>query len=264
MRCPRRGVELAALNRVRACTPSSSPGLTQSEADGALQGLEAEGRCSSGRWSGRGCSIDNAATAALQPRRPVRNIFKPGAPSQNFSFSVHLPCAHANATLTMAVPAHQPFLEDDTDEDMSDEQVRELLNDAERRLRAEQASKPTSDVPFRLPKLNAGPVADTYLRPDGRIDPTKLVSKKDQALANGIKKIEDPIQIKKQKLEVSHMSCLFTFACDDIFPIFLLKQTRAPFWVPSCIIEGFTLVVHSYTEAHVLYCNCQHSCASSR
>ncbi|PSN71192.1 rRNA-processing protein FCF2 [Corynespora cassiicola Philippines] len=101
----------------------------------------------------------------------------------------------------MAVPAHQPFLEDDTDEDMSDEQVRELLNDAERRLRAEQASKPTSDVPFRLPKLNAGPVADTYLRPDGRIDPTKLVSKKDQALANGIKKIEDPIQIKKQKLE---------------------------------------------------------------
>ncbi|EAT83217.1 hypothetical protein HBI56_113690 [Parastagonospora nodorum] len=104
------------------------------------------------------------------------------------------------------LPAHQPLLEDDTDEDMSDEQIRELLTEAATRMRAKAAGKPTAtpDAPFRLPKLRPGHLADTYEKTDGsitRLDHSKLIDKKQQALANGIKKIEDPLVVKKQKIE---------------------------------------------------------------
>jgi hypothetical protein len=105
------------------------------------------------------------------------------------------------------LPAHQPLFEDDTDEDMTDEQVRELLNEAATRMRAKAADKPTAtpDVPFKLPRLKPGHLADTYETTDGnitRLDHSKLVDQKQQALANGIKKIDDPLAIKKQKIEV--------------------------------------------------------------
>jgi hypothetical protein len=105
------------------------------------------------------------------------------------------------------LPAHQPLPEDDTDEEISDEQIRELLNEAAIRMRAKAAGKPTvaPDVPFKLPKLKPGHLADTYEKTDGsitRLDHSKLVDKKQQALANGIKKIDDPLAIKRQKMEV--------------------------------------------------------------
>jgi hypothetical protein len=106
------------------------------------------------------------------------------------------------------LPAHQPLLEDDTDEELSDQQIRELLNEAAIRMRAKAAGKPTAapDVPFKLPKLRPGHLADTHERTDGnitRLDHSKLVDKKQQALANGIKKIDDPLAVKRlKKLEV--------------------------------------------------------------
>ena len=110
------------------------------------------------------------------------------------------------------LPAHQPLLEDDTDEDMSDEQVRELLNAAAVRMRAKAAGTPTTapNVPFKLPKLRPGHLADTYETTEGnitRLDHSKLVDKKQQVLANGIKRIDDPLAVKKQKLEV----CITSF-----------------------------------------------------
>ncbi|KAI4702830.1 hypothetical protein J4E89_010167 [Alternaria sp. Ai002NY15] len=107
----------------------------------------------------------------------------------------------------MELPTHQPLLAEDTDEELSDEQIRELLNEAAVRMRAKAATaQPAnkSDAPFRLPKLQPGHIADTYEKTDGnitRLDHSKLVDKKQQALANGTKKIEDPLQIKKQKQE---------------------------------------------------------------
>ncbi|KAH7087350.1 Fcf2 pre-rRNA processing-domain-containing protein [Paraphoma chrysanthemicola] len=102
--------------------------------------------------------------------------------------------------------AHQPLLEDDTDEEMSDEQVRELLNEAAARMRSKAAGKPTSalDAPLKLPRLRPGHLADTLEKTEGnitRLDHSKLVDKKQQALANGIKKIDDPLAVKKQKYE---------------------------------------------------------------
>lgn len=123
-------------------------------------------------------------------------------------FKFPTPCAsHPDNTNMELLPAHQPLLEDDTDEEISDEQIRELLNEAAIRMRAKAAGKPTAapEVPFKLPKLKPGHLADTYEKTDGsitRLDHSKLVDKKQQALANGIKKIDDPLAIKRQKMEV--------------------------------------------------------------
>jgi hypothetical protein len=118
-------------------------------------------------------------------------------------------CASYPANVNMELlPAHQPLLEDDTDEEMSDEQIRELLNEAAVRMRAKAAGKSlaTTDVPFKLPKLRPGHLADTYETTDGnitRLDYSKLVDPKQQALANGIKKIDDPLAVQKaRKMEV--------------------------------------------------------------
>lgn len=105
----------------------------------------------------------------------------------------------------MELPTHQPLVED-TDEELSDEQIRELLNEAAVRMRANAAQPASStQTPFKLPKLTPGHIADTYEKTDGnitRLDQSKLVDQTQKALANGIKKIEDPIQVKKQKQEV--------------------------------------------------------------
>jgi hypothetical protein len=141
-------------------------------------------------------------------------------------FRISLPCCISSCVnVNMALPAHQRRPEDDTDEELSDEQVRELLNEAERRMRAKQAASPptTTDAPYKLPKLKPGHVADSYLKTEGgvrQLDTSKLINQKERVLAYGIKKIEDPVQVKKQKAEV----CTANFsssADDDNYPIFL-------------------------------------------
>ncbi|KAL1608350.1 dTDP-fucopyranose mutase [Paraconiothyrium brasiliense] len=103
----------------------------------------------------------------------------------------------------VSLPAHPPLVGDDTDEELTDEQVRELLAEAAERMRA-KATQPINHAPFKLPKLNPGHIADAYSKTQGaitKLDASKLLPKKEQALANGIKKIEDPVQLKKQKKE---------------------------------------------------------------
>lgn len=131
--------------------------------------------------------------------------------TQNFSHTSFPSVQPLHAIFDMAVPAHQRVVDKgaalddiDTDEELSDEQIRELLGEAEARMRAKQASSQTlpSNAPFRLPKLRPGHIADTYLKTDGSVtrpDPSQLISAKDRALADGVKKIEDPVQVKEQK-----------------------------------------------------------------
>jgi hypothetical protein len=129
----------------------------------------------------------------------------------NFSTVVHLPPASTMADMALS-PAHPSRIEDDTDDELSDEQVRELLTQAAERMRA-TPSQPVADAPFKLPKLNPGHIADTCSTTQGaitRLDGSKLLPKDQQVLANGIKKIEDPVQLVKQKKEVSFHTCFLS------------------------------------------------------
>ena len=101
-------------------------------------------------------------------------------------------------------PAHPSLPDDDTDEDLSDEEIRRLLNEAAQRMQAKAASQPaaTAGATFRLPKLRPGHIADTHESSDGnitRLDESKLVDRSQQTLANGVKKIDDPLHVMKQK-----------------------------------------------------------------
>lgn len=98
----------------------------------------------------------------------------------------------------------QFVLEDDTEEELSDEQIRQLFDEAATRLREKAATQPTKTVvaTFKLPKLEPGHIADTHEKIQGnitRLDHAKLVDKHQQALSNGIKKIDDPLHVRKQK-----------------------------------------------------------------
>jgi sporulation protein YlmC with PRC-barrel domain len=148
----------------------------------------------------------------------------------------------------MALPAHQRLPEDDTDEELSDDQIQELLKEAERSLRAKQT--------FNNEALHVGPVADVSLKTEGsvtRMDQSKLIDQKHRTLAEGVKKIEDPILVKKKKqLEVRTLTQFANaLSMMTIFLLFFLKQTRTPSWASSCIIDG--LLDHSYTEATVQF-----------
>lgn len=139
------------------------------------------------------------------------------------------------------LPTHQPLLEDDTDEELSDQQIKELLNEAAKRMRAKAALQPVTapDAPFKLPKLRPGHIADTYEKTEGniaRLDHSKLIDKKQLALANGIKKIDDPIADKRKRKEVRSNVLYNALPVMIIIPNFFLTQTRAPSWTPSCTI----------------------------
>ncbi|KAF2490559.1 rRNA-processing protein FCF2 [Lophium mytilinum] len=96
----------------------------------------------------------------------------------------------------------------DSDEELSDEQVHELLRQAETRMReaqelAHQASD-SADAVYRLPKLDPGVIVQPYIQTvDGvaRVDPSRLVNDDDRSKANAVRKVEDPLKIKKRKDE---------------------------------------------------------------
>lgn len=139
------------------------------------------------------------------------------------------------------LPTHQPLFEDDTDDELSEQQIKELLNEAAERMRAKAALQPVAvpEVPFKLPKLRPGHIADTYEKTEGnitRLDHSKLIDKKQLALANGIKKIDDPIADKRKRAEVRTTLSYNLSPVMIIIPNFFLTQTRAPSWTPSCTI----------------------------
>ena len=147
-----------------------------------------------------------------------------------------------------AMPAHQPLLDDDTDEELTHAQVRHLLTEAGRRAR-ESASHDTSEAAFKLPKLQPGHIADTFSSTVGavtKLDASKLLSQIERTLANGVKKIEDPVQLKRLKKEVCSYIAFFLLPVMITFPI-TTDADHGPVLGTTCIADGFSY--HSYTEA---------------
>lgn len=132
------------------------------------------------------------------------------------------------------------------DEELSDEQIQTLLKQAEARLRerATTAAQSAFTLP-KFPRLNAGDIAQPYVRTDGevaRVDSSKLLNERERELANKIRKVEDPVAVKKKLLEVgSHASLIF--AHEEDIPNFFLEQTPVPFWAPTCIAESLFYIV---------------------
>ncbi|KAI4745948.1 rRNA-processing protein FCF2 [Aureobasidium sp. EXF-12298] len=96
------------------------------------------------------------------------------------------------------------------EEDLSDEQMQQMLAQAAKR-RQEKASVALFDKDdkdkanqFNFPKLNTGEMVQPYVSNAGdvaTVDRSRLLSEQDRKLSNQIRKVEDPVAFKKKTLE---------------------------------------------------------------
>jgi len=114
------------------------------------------------------------------------------------------------ALIAEAMSVVKPFDRDDEVEDLSDEQIEQLLQQATVRLREQQALKLDSRYIPAVPaagKLMVSTLATPYVQTTGDIakaDTSRLVDEQHRQLADGaIRKVEDPVVIKQKNLEVS-------------------------------------------------------------
>ena len=99
------------------------------------------------------------------------------------------------------------------EDDLSDEQIYALLQRAKSRLQEKstittRGKGSVKNLP-NLPKLDVGTLPQPYVRSIGEIacaDPARLLRKEDRDLSNRIRKVEDPLVVKKQLAEVSHLN----------------------------------------------------------
>ncbi|KAK5112697.1 hypothetical protein LTR85_011208 [Meristemomyces frigidus] len=92
----------------------------------------------------------------------------------------------------------------DDGEDLSDEQIEELLARATARLQQSASVREAASNAFSFPKLNAGKLDKPYVSTKGDIaslDAPRLLEEKQRKQANGIRKVEDPVTAEKMTLE---------------------------------------------------------------
>lgn len=111
----------------------------------------------------------------------------------------------------MDVPTHPVTHGLAEDDELSDEQIEMLLKQAEVRAREKDTSSALAQIPsaldIKLPRLNTPGLPAPYVQMNGevaRVDPSRLLDDQQRALANHIRKVEDPVAVKKRKIEVRH------------------------------------------------------------
>ncbi|CZS90719.1 probable FCF2 Essential nucleolar protein involved in the early steps of 35S rRNA processing [Rhynchosporium agropyri] len=94
------------------------------------------------------------------------------------------------------------------DEDLSNEQLRQLLKDAEQRLRSkgkqQMLMSTASSIESSLPKITMENPIVPYIKSTktgAQVDRSHLVTEKERKLANGSRIVEDPITLKKRAEE---------------------------------------------------------------
>ncbi|KAL2068327.1 hypothetical protein VTL71DRAFT_16425 [Oculimacula yallundae] len=94
------------------------------------------------------------------------------------------------------------------DEDLSDEQLKQLLKDAEQRLRnkgkQQMQISTASSLESSLPKITVENPIVSYIKSTKtgpQVDRSHLVTEQERKLANGSRIVEDPIMIKKRAEE---------------------------------------------------------------
>jgi phage FluMu protein gp41 len=119
------------------------------------------------------------------------------------------------------------------DDELSDEQIEQLLARATARLQEKSKQKQliqkTDSHNFNFPKLDAGALEKPYVTTKGDIatvDSSRLLQEKLRRQAEGIRKVEDPVTSKKALAEVCLTSSFFiALSMRKIIPNFHLEQS---------------------------------------
>ncbi|KAI9757854.1 MAG: hypothetical protein M4579_003290 [Chaenotheca gracillima] len=135
------------------------------------------------------------------------------------------------------------MVSDSDGEDLSDEQIFQLLKDAELRIKAKSAPPQDQQNPdnpdelslvntdhqpkaptFRIPKLNPGTLPQSYVRSKADVaqaNQSRLVDEKDRKLANQSRHVEDPVKVKEhlnEKKKATAGSDWFNMPRTDLTP----------------------------------------------
>lgn len=171
-------------------------------------------------------------------------------------------------------PPGEHFDDMETDEDLSDEQIEQLLKQAETRLCQQQHSlKHDSRYVPAIPsagKLDISTLPKPYVQTDGevaRVDTQKILDERQRKIADGaIRTVEDPLVVRKKTLEVCRIPLLSIPAHAPLpmrktFPSTF--SLDAEFWVPSWYLsatcESFIIIVTlmaSPTPRFTIYISC--------
>ena len=92
---------------------------------------------------------------------------------------------------------------------LTDEQVEQMLARATQRLKAKSQStelaKKDDSPRYTFPKLETGSLVQPYVSAKGDVvaaDSDRMLEKKERKLANGLRRVEDPVALKKAAQEV--------------------------------------------------------------
>ena len=136
-------------------------------------------------------------------------------------------------------------------EDLTDEQMEEMLAQATTRLREKEEAKMfQTEAPhkFTFPKMNAGAIEKPYVVVKGHVaeaDKSRLIDDKHRQAGSLIRKVEDPVTAKKLAAEVCYILD-FTpshHVYEEDIPIFPSSRVGAPFWCPSAKLRVHLFIV---------------------
>jgi len=146
-------------------------------------------------------------------------------------------------------------------EDLTDEQMEEMLAQATTRLREKEESnmfKTETPQKYTFPKMNAGELEKPYVVTKGHIaeaDKARLIDQKHRQTDSLIRKVEDPVTARKLAAEVrSHYFSTPIMSMRKISQ-FSLEQSRGTVLVLFCQTES--LFIHSYSETLPPHCLAQ-------
>ncbi|KAI9711968.1 MAG: hypothetical protein M1828_001767 [Chrysothrix sp. TS-e1954] len=94
----------------------------------------------------------------------------------------------------------------DADEDLTDDQIEALLQQAEARIRSNTTTFISETKPQRQNRprrSSTSTIPEPYVTTTGQVahtDPSRLLAEKDRKLSDGFRKLEDPVAFKQRKL----------------------------------------------------------------
>jgi hypothetical protein len=150
-------------------------------------------------------------------------------------------------------------------EDLTDEQMEEMLAQATTRLREKEESKIfQTEAPqkYTFPKLNAGDLEKPYVVSKGHIaeaDKARLIDEKYRQTGSLIRKVEDPVAVRKLAEEVRlHYTPHPRHVYEEDIPIFPSSRVGAPFWCSSAKLRAFIFIVTLRHFHHIALLNLPH------
>jgi len=150
------------------------------------------------------------------------------------------------------------------EEEMTDEQMEELLNHATIRLKEREGLRFQNEEPARytFPQLDAGNLEKAYVTKKGEVaeaDKARLLEEKDRQPGHGIRKMEDPVAAKKLAAEVRiHLFFLppsYTLHEENNPNLFISSRVGVPFW---CLSANMRVFIHSYSDYTPTIHTCLH------